>query len=1529
MQALKPLKPLFVNTDLDELSMPAQAGKFIKGIRIGGGKNANLSTGTGSDTPAGNNQLVQASVPGNTQAIAPALPEGINKSIGGAEFQEVNKTFYLNYNSKGNHGIYMLDGETLAIDTVSIDPLWNFSLDPQYEVPAHRMSLWVLYGAGEGSSKKILEMYLIFTDGLNWQRWINVLAAVRTNGYNVEQFPYFAVTGPHYDRASLFDYATRPPMRCPQWTEVVVTDADKSVKNQFLNKSTQIAYKFMYRDGRTTTLSPFSLPFVQKEKSCNLNSSMMTRCLDITLDAGSPQVEKVLIYRRFCSNDWTLYDTISKYSSCDGNDPAVIGDAFWLRTNPWDSRNYDPLTNTFVYRFCNDKECALVDQEDIRRFQTDLPINSIAQTTAGDSILFSNNKYFYNPLSCDTLKNLKINVKLGITQLPCDLKNVKISVYSFMSRNTESVCFAYIKGDDKTVRFGGASLNVFSRSITIDEEESKLFGLTFNGRDGFVCYLRGTPYMAVGKQYRVYSNGTKEFLGVIDIAVDSQKELVTDILTGGGTIMMQYDFTVPAGKYIATLAAHDADLGDDYQKTSTYLHGIGKSIARDTGALSTGNMGESILVSRDKEIEINACAGDVDLWRNPAGDFFYVYVPKDYESGENRRWRFVTGYVKEEKDSKIGVELLLYEPTNGEDAYKKSGLYTDHNGFFYIWTARGAAQESDVSFRGKFNCINDGNELFRTSGLPSRSTGYYKTDVIVSDKNGGNFGKCNRILVRGRITTCDGGAGIGGIAVTLTRGMTTYTDTEGNYELVAHNSYLGNRQDRIYMNASGACVFVGCDCECTHVVSYDDTAIACFNCVERLYPLVNRSMRVVVTDQKALKGGARYGVVVFAHDLAGRSTLANFIQYITIPTFMERGNYAPNILEWEQLGLLNLPPEFKYLTFGITRNLDFETPLQWVGDKIEFLDNQGDITGSAAGAVKARITIQSLNDFNVENNFATTTKYQFVAGDILRIMDDGDGKLFDPAVTNGFMDYPILGTNYAASDEATPDGKSFIIPFDSRLVALKDKCGFWIEIQRPKECLTKEVYCEICGTYDLVNGEISGGIKSGVLNAWDTYYQSRFFQITGCSGKSFLHPFESSSISDFFGENCGSCGRQSFRDETVVQRWYPDDIIKSDDFVNEGGYNGLGTLREKNRKHFKGQQGGGIVAMHAERKIIFCVAQNDWFTLDYNLNVVRVSEGGIAIATLDQSLSDQNQKAGMNYGSAFDNTGTIHFFDGLALWCAMGNRAWIMSDYRTASKISAIDNEQYFFEKLRYIDSYNKSLSPESYLSNLIEVNAGIDIMGRELHVTFRPRKGMLPTYTSFVNELREIIIPHQETFTFHIDQKKWMRFNGFTPEAYLTSEKLKNGGRFIAFAQGNPFYHEVIAGNNFNTFFGIQTEEVTELVYAEDKNKVKIFESTVIESNNKLWFIDRAYTEEMNSFSYVPPPYMKQKENTWYAEFLADMNSYPDPAEGWRKMLTDGKRVHGKFLRARYVSDPTKLGQYAELSEIFIRTAGSERSAK
>lgn len=1564
MGELKKIKALSVNTDIDELLMKDDEGRFIKNYRIDTNANANLATGTGSNAPSGANFGIRTKLRSNDKVWkidAPLLPSGKNKKIGGGYCATTNEYYYFNFNKKGVHGIYVIDGDTMLISKVLVDPTLNFSSNPLYEIPSHCMELWLVYDSDDVATRKVKEKYLLWTDSNNWQGYLNVKASMKTNGFDATIFPYWTLKQPHFDRRELFEWPVRPIMPAPTINPVELTDADKGKHNSMLLRSFQFAVETFYTDGRPSTVSQWSEPYYLDKSSCNINSQNLKRCVDITMQAGSPMTERIRILVKNCDGDWYAVETINKYSTCDENDPSIIKDDYWKRIKPWDAYSYDPVFNTLTYRFCNNKECKQVSQTDVLRIQSDMPLRTVGLTAVGNTMLLADNEYGYPNVNCETLKNISLSVENVKNKEQCVTPSRKITLYAFIGRDGSFNQLGYkMATDDTVVKFGGVTKGP-GGVISVDPGESDAFNLNFGDKTGPLLYLAGTPLYAIGKQYKVNPDFTKELFGIPDMSLQENKDLVASVYNQGGFFIWQFDFSsIPPSKYIARLAGHSCSESEDYAITSTYCAGI-----TDSRLCRHGNIFNSVL--EPQEIEIDCCNADVDLWGN-GKDSFFIFCPYSYKEGDNQRWRFITGNVYEDSKDSLPVPLIKYLPDQGFPNYVRAGYYTDHNGFYWAYTARGDAKTSNVDFWSKFNCVIHVQNTFiaQTRNLPAKERGYYPNEMIYLDSfNAGKFGDCNRILVRGKITDCDGVTGLSGVSVTMTRGDSAITGSDGSFEMVVHNSNVQIRTDRIYFNTGGICLLNTCDCSCDPVENYSDAFVPCISCNIRVYPTtLSRKYKLSLKPLKSMKGGGRNGVGMNEWDLAGRCGFINNIGYLDIPTFLEKKNFDPSLMKATITNPLKLRPSTKWVSFFRTANLNYSTYLQWVGDKIEFLNTKGEVVQSSSAAVRARITIQSLNEFNKAQTFGNTTKYQFVQGDIVRIYDDGNNNMFDPLTSDGFLDFNILGTNWNQANEdlgvvetsvvagavttkttvPVEDGKSFIIPFDKRLIPLQKTCGFWLEIMRLKTCSTAEKYCEITGMYPVINGEIvefkgfdTNGvplydlIKEIVFNTWDTYYQRRFFKIKDCGGKFFNHPFESASISDYWGDNCGSCGREWVRNENAEQRWHPLDTIKSDDFVNDGGYNGLGTFRDANRKVFKGQHWGPITGVHADNSIVAFICGNNWFLTDFNMNYLRATETGVVLANLDNSLSEPKQKIGMEFGCALVNKGAIVIGDNFITWPDSLKSGVIIMDYRGAGNVGEIDNDSYFSDKFQFVNKFNSELSPDAYLDNLIDIIMGYDPMYKDILITFRPRRNFTDDINSYINDERETFLAMQETFVFNMGMKKWVRYAGYAPEGYGQMDKAKTGKELLSFAKSYPYTHNSAGVNTFNTFYGVKTQAVQRIIFNDGKDKEKILQAWAIESNNHKHVITNIRTNEVNCFSYVPSAYMKKKENIWYSKVLRDMNSYPsaDPVYAYRRMLIDGKRLFGTFFDITIVADPEKLDEYCEVDNVLLRAIGSELSDK
>lgn len=1617
MNDVEIVQPAYLDVDTSLLLLKPGASPYLRGYRLAWGRNKSGKMGGNF----GKGKKMQS----NWHLVDLNLPAGINKVCGFYEQEILNEAYVFLWNSNNNHSIQVIYGNSLTTDTVYIGPL-PFTIDPKNYLAQHRIYVRLIYDVYNDEERHVREKILTFTNGFGWQGWINMLSSIATKSYNVTQFPYYKLQPPHFDVNEFWQYPVRPPMYAPVINLLPRTADDLGKQNRILNQTTYFAYDYVLTDGRSSNFSPWSNPLFVGRSPCSSIKSL-SRSADLALYAGSAHVEMIRIFVRTCDSDWLLYDTIYKFTSDGDNAPQLIGDQYWTRTNPWSSFQYDAVNNLIHYTYSGDKQAIPFSKTDATDFQNDVPIKSMAMTPAGDALLMMNNLRFYNNLPTETLNKFDIQVLPAQTK-GCTVKNVKISVYAYMARNGEIGQVVYQNGTTGTTLFGGLEnmidsgktdsvdkvvsffnytfLNLTSfdsglsvgqqqkdllngnplyniEQIAISASESNYFGLNFGPNQNFICYLAGTPYAAIGEQYICDANGNLTKIGIIDATNNEQILLIQNTYLTNGFFVQKFDFFVPAGKYIARLARHDSSLGSNYATTSTYVQGImnHKYIMNGKGQFYRNPM--TVVGSASKDMFIDASNGDVDMW-NSTYDLFMVFVPYIFKASGNfgfldsQKWRFIEGYVWEDLDTKNPIEFLGYVANKGDVQWKRQGNITDHNGFFFSYSRHDKITDTitdEVVFTGYWKCRFN-TTLFTTSidVTNNHDNGWYPNqNITIKDHYSAAEAINTRIIIQGKILNCDTGEGIPAVGITIENGPTYFTDGDGSFTYFAREGNLATRHAQLLFNTGGSCLFTSCACGPVASVVFDTSGLPCTPNAPRNAPNVNTMLKLVVIDQRGLKKGGTFGFSVKVLDAAGRTSAEQDIKSIDIPTFMETGIFAPNAIQWLINGPLNLDPTFTQLIFSRTTNRNAKSYVQWVGDKITFIDNKGNTVIDGNGAIRAKVTLQSLLDFNVLNNFNTNVNYQFNQGDILRIMDDGENNLFKPDNETGFMDYLILGTDYnqtvadlglsnvttvtnetsvdhsgnvtttKSTSQVNPnsenDGVSVVIEFDERLLQLLDgnvsKTGFWVEIITPKDIAQVEPYSEIVGTVDLIGGEPV--VSTGIFDTFDTYYQARQIRIPNDLGKTQLHPFESPSVTDYVKLKCTSDGRTNVKDPLVKQVWYEDEVAKSDDVINEGRVNGLGRMRTVNTKNFKGQSFGGIVAAHAERNRLVIICERDWLVCDIDLDYVRATAQGQLLVNLDKGLSDPYPKEGSVFGCSYEDVATIVFADGMGVWLDSFNfgiialdfhhtNGQVAANFRNAVNIANEDVQSYLINKLTYVNRYNNSLPADKYLTNLIEKVGGIDPQTGEYNLTFRPRMGLSVDPQYFVNDEREIFFDQAETLIYNPDFKKWMGFAGYAPEFYGTLNNCITGQELITFFAGQPWFHNSVGKTGVLNYYGVQTGQVIEMAFNSDDKMVKIFQAAIVESTDVKYFIDRIRTEDPRFFSYAPLAYFKKKEKFFTSSILQNMGSYPDPNARVESLLADGGRTYGKVAIMRFVADINTLDQYAEVKGFGYKVAESER---
>jgi hypothetical protein len=509
------------------------------------------------------------------------------------------------------------------------------------------------------------------------------------------------------------------------------------------------------------------------------------------------------------------------------------------------------------------------------------------------------------------------------------------------------------------------------------------------------------------------------------------------------------------------------------------------------------------------------------------------------------------------------------------------------------------------------------------------------------------------------------------------------------------------------------------------------------------------------------------------------------------------------------------------------------------------------------------------------------------------------------------------------------------VKYDSRFDKLQDKTGFWIELFTPSENNEELPYfqsgswmpviqgepCEFTG-YDSNGNPQYNFPTQGTLSYWDTYYLQRNIAVTGSGNRNFNHPFESPNITDTWGAKITSAGQPNTVNPDAKQMWYDDSSIKSDNYVSEGLKNGLATFRDSNKKSFTGYWWGGIVAVKAINSIVFFLCENDYFITDYNYHYTYPNAQGIMVVNLDNGLSQPQQKIDYSYGCSYDDTATIIIDDKIVFWHDQKNSCPVISNFQTAKDISQIVEgdrkigiKSYYSAKSNFIGRWNLTHDDDERFDMI----AGLDMQNNNLLITFRPRRSNTNIDSSFINNQRNVRLDFQETFVYSIDLQRWIRTTGYAPEAY---GKLRGalGNELFSFAAGEPYYHLNTPTTSFCNFYGQDTERSLMVVVNENAELEKVLQSVSLDSNNMKMFVDLIYSDVVNSYSYIPINYFKQKGRFFYAPVLRNANTYATDKPDYASMIVDGLSVRGSYFVIRFIGDLSRQTEYQELNAIYFK---------
>jgi hypothetical protein len=740
-----------------------------------------------------------------------------------------------------------------------------------------------------------------------------------------------------------------------------------------------------------------------------------------------------------------------------------------------------------------------------------------------------------------------------------------------------------------------------------------------------------------------------------------------------------------------------------------------------------------------------------------------------------------------------------------------------------------------------------------------------------------------------------------GVRVALSGSKYKTTGDDGVARFKPRNYESRTRSFRaVVINKSG-CITTDCNNDCDPCMpASNGNAEACYQGIpDILLPDVTINRDSALQNKNGLKSGGRYPFGFYVRG-NGRISATYPIKYINIPRTQEKEYQGFCDYTFNGNGI-TLPDWAECLVIVRGKNVNpFE--LQWVVDEITRTDDG-----------KIKLTIQSLNDYNSTYLFKTNTIYQWLKGDRVEFIKNGDGSIFTIA-QHGLLNYQTLSPHHdqdVSGDEEAPADffNQLIIADDGKLDGLTK--GAIIELQREKTCATDPVYYSICATIPIVSGQLV--TQTGTFKTFDTYFVNRKI------GEFPSMQFEHHNPSDFWGDainRLDDTGRGYFVNQYENEKRFGRNIsINSPNEMNRFG-DIVKTLNPATH--------GDIIAIWInDNKIGLVISEHDNSLIEIGDDLLRVGQDGLVrSASSDDVVSDSESKIRGAYGCQYNSIGSIFFGDGYATWVDVNKHALIKHDYSEARAIDLGQSQRYFRRKCQEIESFNRGQADPL---NQYRFCTGMNYQSGAVAITVKALR-----HSGINNETGMLKKPN-ETILFEPISEDTLTFAGFTPEGYSRLDLFDedgNGCAFITFLNGIPYIHPVIH-DRYNEFYGVACDWIVGVVMNKYPEKVKVPAALEIQSE-KMWFAKEVTCENPNFRSEIPPARFRGTERKWNAAFLGNSNS--------RAGLYGDERLRGYYAEVLLVRDNTdglrynstndaKRVEYSELDQIIFKIMISEQS--
>lgn len=1515
-----------IDLDADESRIAEDKAKFIKGLQYDINNNPN------SQINKGDNVGVYTPYPGNILINQNFFPVGDNYCVGTYYSKEVNQLFVCVHNSNNNHLIYRITSAGVT-QKVYQNPCLNFQRDPEHFILDGRCFIRKqLYIDHNGNEQ--YRVFFGFTDNYGDIRLISVEDSIATDSFNKTQFPYFNVPNAYScSDCDLINLAVPHSMKCIGITPMDRTEeSEKRKQNLTVNNGWQFRIRYIDVFGRRSAWGIISdLYMTILGGNCVQANNSLARCYRLNIDAGCPLVDKIEVAFSKNNGEWYLYDTIEKWDNCQ-NVP------WYQRTinDPWQEEKtklenepdppspeeilemikyltkYNSGDNTFDYTFCADKECLPIDVAETDMNFVPVPKASSSMGALNKGMFLYNNKREFEPLSCNELDKISLQVipPQGLCEEELPTRTIVIYVplvspwapditYIWKSNVEGENYFQWGKGRPDNPKLGP---NAYNQLFAPEDK-------------GFLGYLAGTKYVAESEQVVLNLN----------TGVDSPFPPPTASVASIGNIarpfnaedypVQKFTFRVPPGIYSFRIAGH-LRYGNDrvqYERTSTQTFGI---IQMNDPFGKVGDFHDLI---------INCCDQDVIL-NGPTDQTIAIYDM----SHNGMAWN---GYLKENISGDVPVEYAGIQLATFGSGATYTPAYTDHNGHFWGF---GIDKDSQMWLSPEL-CASPGaairvvpNGVF----VEALFTDVGRVSILTTE-----WACKDRRYFKGKISVCDTDLGIGGVLVVCRNGPAVRTTSDGEFTILMHNknTALYGATDLIFVSQSGGCRIYPCDEPCDACFSvYNGAYVACADCTtepdgsetsNRVTSNINWFVGLL-GNNKGLENGGRYGVGLTMHDWAGRhgAIQAHEDMYIDLPSMTETQVFGFSTVLFDMTGIV-FPSWVKYVTFWVTQNLNNTDRMMWSVDKVEFIDSGGNVVGPSGGPTKIRIYYESLAEYNKQNDFATTTTWQIVN-------EETDGSVvgdYVEFIRNG----AIAGTSgwfpggVQAQVVYNKEGAYFDIEYLNDLQDLT--AGALIKFVRPKDCIQKHIYYELCTTIRVNNGVPE--TYSGTLPAFDSYFINRQIPIpiyqTDANGNRTktvrtewsVNLFEHHSPSDFWGDHIWNRGRVNVKNPYEREIRNIQEIALSAALVDRSNFNGLNYFLPQDATSFEEQEWGAGVIAFAELNILLVICEHNNFVVGFKDNLLRIGPDNTVVGGAEGGFSNPQRKIGSDYGCQPKDINSIKRHMGLVYYVDRDRNALLQHDYSSAKDMSVFGYKGYLTKKIVAINPIQTGLN--------YYFTAGIHPLNNEYMLSVALMRGD-GVDAQFINNQLAHSERVYETIAIDVFTGLLKGFPQFVPENYGIFPGHQQGAAMFTFTYGEPWNHtnNIPAGAPYNNFYNTQCKKVIEIVTNISPETAKKFAYNEVYCKEHKFIADRVLTEA-GQLSRIKAPYWVNMNKFWAAPFLCNtLANFVDGTPAG-KLITEGDRLFGRWIKVRYISEDADDDKYCELGGIVTYVILDEKSAE